>query len=258
MFEARQAEFRAALLTAEPSVPRFLTSPSPGVPAKRFAIYRNNFVVSLTEVLAAGFPAVLALTGDEFFRAAARVFILAHPPRSPVLSSYGGAFPKFLSRFPPASELPYLPGVAEIEVARTRAYHAADAIPLSATDLAGVPAEAVAGLRIAVHPSFSIVRSPYPIVTIWGMNSGAAAPRAIETRAGEDALIWRRGHDVCVQRLRAGGAAFLGGLSSGATMAEAAAAAIAGAPDFDLTLNLAGLIGAGLICGLDPQGADNG
>ncbi|GJA07461.1 hypothetical protein KAM333_28890 [Aeromonas caviae] len=42
-------------------------------------IYRNNFILGLTEVLASSYPAVRAMVGETFFEAAARGFVLAAP-----------------------------------------------------------------------------------------------------------------------------------------------------------------------------------
>jgi hypothetical protein len=51
---------------------------------------------------------------------------------------------------------------------------------------------------------------------------------------------------VEVRALPPGGAAFLLALAAGRPLGEAAEAALADDPDFDLTGNLAGLIGSGL------------
>ena len=64
--------------------------------SKRFDVYRNNCVVSLCEALAAGFPVVETLVGEEFFKAMARVYVGEHPPCSPVLMEYGETFARFL------------------------------------------------------------------------------------------------------------------------------------------------------------------
>jgi hypothetical protein len=79
------------------------------------------------------------------------------------------------------------------------------------------------------------------------MNSSEAELRAIEDWRPEDALISRPRLDVEVRSLPRGGAAFLQTLAAGAPLAEAAAAAAQDDDAFDLTANLAGLIGAGLI-----------
>ena len=117
-------------------------------------------------------------------------------------------------------------------------------------ELAALDAGAVAGLRIDLHPSLEIVRSDHPIVTIWAMNSGAQKLAPIETWSAEDALIVRPYLDVEVRLLPPGGAVFLRALAEGRSLGSAADAALADHPDFDLTGNLAGLIGWGLVRGV--------
>jgi hypothetical protein len=250
-----QREFASALLDASRAVPAGLTSHRAERPGKRFAVYRNNVVASLIEALRARFPATERIVGEEFFRAMARLFVTAHPPRSKILHVHGDDFGDFIAAFEPAAELPYLADVARLEATRTRAYHAADAAPLTAADFADVAADAIGTLRLSLHPSLEILRSPHPVVTIWSMNAGEAELGPIEDYVPEDTLILRPHWDVMVHRLPPGGAAFIEALRRGRTLAEAAEHANASEPRFDLTGNLAGLIGSGAIIALSHGGA---
>jgi hypothetical protein len=99
---------------------------------------------------------------------------------------------------------------------------------------------------VTLHPSVEIVRSPYPVVTIWAMNSGEAELTPIDDWRGEDALIARPALHVELRALPAGGAAFLRALSNNETLEQAAMLALADSDQFDLAANLAGLFGAGL------------
>ena len=60
------------------------------------------------------------------------LYVTSEPPRSPVLLEYGDSFPQFLRNIGQGAAADYLADVAELEAARTRAYHAADATPLHA------------------------------------------------------------------------------------------------------------------------------
>jgi hypothetical protein len=102
-----------------------------------------------------------------------------------------------------------------------------------------------------LHPSARIVRSNYPVVTIWRMNIEEGAPGGVNLDHGEAALITRRDRDVLIHPLPSGGAQFIGGLRRGATVAEAFEVALTTAPDFDLTANLAGLLGSGAVVGFE-------
>jgi hypothetical protein len=192
-------------------------------------------------VLQGRFPVVARLVGEEFFRATAKAFVSEHPPVSPVLMRYGGAFPEFLDGFEPVSDLPYLSDVARLEWAWNVAYHAADAEPVSIEALAAVPEEQAADVRFTLHPSLHVIRSQWPAVTILTSHSGEREPEPIDAGAGgEDALVVRPALSVEVRRLPAGGASFIEAIAKGATVGQAAEAGAA-VPGFDLSQNLAGL-----------------
>src|SRR5271156_5443446 len=204
-----ETSFADALLDIDQPIPRGITAHNTAIPARRFAVYRNNVAMSLGKALKSRFPVVEKIVADEFFAAMARVFVMAQPPRSPLLITYGDGFPAFIAAFEPARELPYLADVARLEAARTRAYHAVDAAPIDTSRLTALDGAVVESIRIDMHPSAEIVRSPHPIVTIWAMNSGEQELAPIENWRGEDALVVRPHLDVEIHLLPPGGAAFL-------------------------------------------------
>ncbi|MDR4307042.1 putative DNA-binding domain-containing protein [Chelatococcus sambhunathii] len=219
-------------------------------PDRRFSVYRNNVAVSLIGALETRFPAVRRIVGDDFFGELARAYVSQHAPRSPLMMTYGDDFPDFAARAPGLADVPYLADVARLEAARTRAYHAADADPLPASAFAA-PDGALDDVRLTLHPSVEVVRSAHPLVTIWAMNSGEAELGSIDDWSPEDALVCRPAMDVFVRKLPEGGAAFLQALAGGATLAAAAERAAQDAPSFDLTENLVGLIGGGLVVAIE-------
>ncbi len=236
-----QDVFALALRDPNAAVPPGVTAHNSAAPHKRFTVYRNNVAVGLATALEARFPAVRKIVGEDFFRAVAKLFAAAHPPRSPLMMFYGDEFPAFLAAFEPARELPYLADVARLEAARTRAYHAADAIPLEAEALHALSPQVLPDLRFTLHPACEIVASDYPIVTIWAMNSGEMDLVPINDWHGEDALVSRPQLDVEVRCLPHGAKTFLQSLAAGQPLGTAAAAALAASVDFDLAVNLAAL-----------------
>lgn len=250
-----QTQFAGALLDADTALPAGLTAHSTRNPQRRFAVYRNNVVASLVEALRAKFPATERVVGEEFFRAVARVFVTAQPPRSKILHHYGDDLGDFIDAFEPAAELPYLGDVARLEAARTRAYHAADAAALTADDFAKLDPASLGGLRLTLHPSLEILRSRHPVVTIWSMNAGELEPGPIEDYIGEDALILRPQLEVTVRLLPPGGALFIQSLRQDRTLADSVDHALATDSRFDLTANLAGLIGSGAIIAVATEDA---
>jgi len=218
---------------------------------RRFAVYRNNVITGLIDALAQRFPVVCRLVGEEFFRATARVYVTAQPPSSPLMMLYGGTFPNFIDAFAPAASLPYLGDVARLELARGRAYHAADAAPATPQIFTGLPVEQLGHLRVRVHPSASIVASAHPIVSIWQVNADPDHAVPIAPWTAEAALVARPFTDVEVRRLPPGAAAFMSCLLGHGAMAEAVEAGASASTDFHLVESLAVLIAANVVIGID-------
>lgn len=246
----RQRDFAAALLDPGLPAPSGLVGPD-GEPSKRrFAVYRNNVVAGLSETLNDAFPAVCRIVGSEFFRAMARAYVVSEPPHSPILLDYGAGFPDFIARFEPVATLPYLSDVARIERAWTEAYHAPEAVPLDPVAFTAIEADRLAQIRLELHPSVRIVRSPLPALTIWRMNVDDGVPEPVNfADGGEDALIVRAGAEVEVRSMPPGGADFLIALAAGESATEATKAALAADCRFDVSANIGGLISAGVFVG---------
>ncbi len=241
-----QSAFAIALLDADRTPPEAVVGPDGGSAGKRFNVYRNNVVVSLVESLAAAYPAVWRLVGEEFFRAAAGVYVRREPPRSPVVIDYGASFGAFLDRFEPAQSVPYLGDVARLEWAWNRAYYAADGQVLNPSALAAIDADRLATVRFTMHPATQVVRSAFPIVTLFHANRGDAVADAVRLPdGGEDALVTRADMEVEVRGLPAGGGVFAEALQAGRPLSSAAVEAQEAASDFDLSGNLAVLLRSG-------------
>jgi hypothetical protein len=235
-----QATFERALL--DPAAP----PPSGVLEAAGFSVYRNNVVSSLLNALQARFPVTHELVGDEFFRAMCRLFVREHLPASPVLLCYGDALPEFIASFAPAQGVPYLADVARLEAAWSRAYHAAEARALDAAALREIDPASLAASTLRLHPSAHLIRSPYPVVTLWSAHQ-SGMPSGMDLQLAEDALIVRPDADVLVHRLSPGAFAFLHSLQHGASIEQAAGAAVGEHPQFDAGAHLVGLFSIGAI-----------
>ena len=156
-----QSTFAQALLDSSAAVPPAVRGAARRKAERRFAVYRNNVLTGLVSALAARFPVVQRLVGDEFFREMARVYVAQEPPNGPILMQYGETFAAFIDGFAAAAPVPYLGDVARLEMARGRAYHAADVVPLAAQTFTTVRADRLASTRVNV-PS---IRSGTPTRT---------------------------------------------------------------------------------------------
>lgn len=249
-------DFASALLDPGRPTPTGLTTWNGSDPAARFAVYRNNVIVSLVEALADTFPVTRELVGASFFEAMARCFVTANPPRSPVLAAYGDGFPGFIAGFGPAHALPYLPPLARLELARVRAYHAPDAEPLGTAELAGHLADPdrLPGTRVTLHPSVAALVSAHAIVSLWAAHQGEGRIEDVDPRRPESALVLRQGDDVLVLAVPRGTADFVAALGAGTPLGEAAGGAVGGDPELALVEALALLIHHGAIAAWHPPG----
>jgi uncharacterized protein len=240
----------AALQDPARPLPPGLTTWNGSDPAVRFGVHRNTVAVSLTAALADTFPVTRQLAGERCFDSMARGFVAAAPPRSPVLTAYGDAFPDWIAEHAPTADQAYLPELARLELARVRAYHAAAAAPLTTTALAGYLAnpQQLPGASVSLHPSLHVLDASDAIVSLWAAHQGSAPGAAVtDPRRPESALVLRAGDDALVVPLPGGAAACVAALAAGTTLGDAAAAGAARDPDFDLTQCLALLIRHGAI-----------
>jgi len=217
--------------------------------ARRLNVYRNNTTILLREALAANFPVIHALVGEDFFANLARAFVRTHPPQSPCLFEYGDDFPGFIEDFTGARDLPYLADVARLEWAWVEAHHADDAPALNAEQLSSVLPEDYGRLIFAIHPAARVIASPYPIHAIWAMHQADADPDATVdlNQGGEAVLVTRPGAHVRVTVLGPGEDGFIHNLADGETLGDAFANAQAKADNFDAAHALTLLLTQGVL-----------
>lgn len=246
-----QRAFARALGDPDLPVPEGVTGLRATEARRRFAIYRNNVVVSLIDALADSFPVTAALVGKEFFRAMSRAYVRTDKPSSPILIQYGEGFPDFIGSFAPANSVPYLADVARVEAAWTRAYHAADAVPCNVSVLSGLGAR-IADAKATFLPSTHLVISEFPAGSIWLSHKAgeAAAPREWQPEA---VLISRPVMEVETVVLTGAKRVFVSALATGGTVAEAAGAAFSLDGAFNPGSALVDLVNTGCVQNLEER-----
>lgn len=248
---AVQDAFRAEMLGQTREVLDALIATDGLQPAQRLQIYRNHYAVTLIDALAATFPVVCRLVGENFFAMAARRFIRTAPPSNPCLHEYGEGFASFLDGMAEAASLPYLGDVARLEWAINAAYHAADAPTVEPTMLQRIPPDRQGNLVFVMHPSCRLVSSGYPVLRIWRTNQPDAAPEpAVDIAEGRvRLLVLRSGTDVIWRELTPAEFVFLYALRVGRSLEEAFASATAAGTALDLPGTLRLLIEHGGVAG---------
>ena len=211
--------------------------------ARGLRAYRANAQATAARALAAAFPTVAALLGDETFNAVAARHWQLHPPERGDLSQFGTAFTSALADDPQLSDLPYLADVARLDWAVHHCAMAADA-PGTVAGLALLADTDPAELRLMLWPGLRLLSSAWPVVSIWQAHQPpaeaqsdltapdklAVAGQALAAQQAETALVWRSGWRPQVQALGDADARFTRALLNGDALAVALDTAAA---DFD-------------------------
>lgn len=216
-----QTIFAKAVLNPDAPVPEGVIDPDGNPTPKRFAVYRNNVAVSLTEALEQAFPALQSLIGPTRFKALAGLYLRAHPPRDPRMMVYGDGMADFLPQVTQLAAYPYLADVARLEQAIRESYHAADAAPLDPARLASLPPEAIADTRLLFAPAVRLVSSPYPALSIRARALDPEAPKP--TKGAQSILVTRPEFDPVPHLIDQDQAHAIAALMNGAPLGEALA-----------------------------------
>jgi hypothetical protein len=213
------------------------------------AIYRNTAIAGAADALAANYPVVRALLGEEMFDAVAVDFAAAHPPANPVLAHYGAAFAEWIEDQSWAVDIPYLSDVARVERFHLEALFAADADPLDPGALAGLGPREWTRTRLALHPATRFTCSRWPAAGLWLAHRDGGDVSAVAWRP-ECALVTRPHMAVDIEVLAASSHRFLLALASGQTVAAAVEATLAAYPDADIAAAFTLLLNRGAFAAL--------
>jgi hypothetical protein len=194
--------------------------------------YQANAGASAERALAASFPTVQALVGEESFAALARAFWQARPPVRGDLACFGEGLPAFIADSEQLADVPYLSGVARLDWLLALAERAAD----EEADLSTLKLLAdvdPSQLRLALRPGLAVLPSAYPIVSLWlahqpgddAASHRANARNALAAGNGEQALIARAGWRGSVLAIDSATAAWTQSLLRGDTLDDAMTAA---------------------------------
>ncbi|XGA68492.1 DUF692 family protein [Duganella sp. BuS-21] len=207
--------------------------------AHRYALYRGNLTETWTKTLAAAYPVVLALLGEEFFGGLARAYGRVHLSDDGDLNRFGAHFATFLRDFPHAADYPYLPDMATLEWQLHRAHYAPQAQVLSAAQLAAIAPDQIEAAVFTLHPAVQLLASPWAVIPLWlahQPDSGVDFPEDMTTPSHGVVVrpAWRAG----VQPLSPASYAALQVLQEGGNFGAALDAAFEHDDNFDVAASL--------------------
>lgn len=209
-------------------------------PESLLAIYRNSTRANLLQALRISYPVVERLVGVDFFEMAAAGYLREAPSRSGDLEQYGADLGDFLIGYEPAAALAYLADVARLEWLIAQIRRSPAPTPLDREQLAEIPSDALAELRLSLSPRAALFRSRYPAFRIWHENQDRSRePRPVSLAESQDSLLLVSGTEIFAYALSDAEYAFYECCRQGSTLAEALDVALQRKSNFDLAAALA-------------------
>jgi uncharacterized protein (UPF0276 family) len=163
---ASQQLFAGALFDAR-QTPQVLTQFKGAQNEHRFALYRGNLSATWDKTLAAVYPVIRQLVGEEFFGGLAQAYGRAHPSDSGDLNRFGAHFATFLRHFPHVADYPYLPDMATLEWTLHRAHYAPSAEAVTPQQMAALSPEQIETARMQLHPACTLLASDWATIALW-------------------------------------------------------------------------------------------
>jgi uncharacterized protein (UPF0276 family) len=205
----------------------------------RFALYRGNLTATWNKTLAAAYPVLQMLVGEEFFGGLTQAYGRAHPSDSGDLNRFGAQFAEFLKHFPHVADYPYLPDMARLEWALHRAHYAEAADGVSAQQMAALPPERIETARFQLHPAVQLLASEWATIPLWQAHQpGAEAAFPDEMATPSYGLVTRPHWKTQVVPLARSSHAALTVLMAGGDFGAALDAAFDLDENFDVAGNL--------------------
>lgn len=191
------------------------------------AAYQAHAGALAERALAAAFPTLQQLLGDESFAALARDFWRRHPPASGDIARWGEALPAFVAAAPTLADVPYLGDVARLEWALHRVQTAPDGAAAPLPGLALLASHDPAALRLQLPPGSVVLASAWPVFSLWQAHRSTAEDRFDGVRAalaegrGEQGWVTRSGWVPQALRLPPAEARYTAALLAGQSLAVA-------------------------------------
>jgi hypothetical protein len=214
-------------------------------------VYQQAYTARLAAALRDNFGVLPRVLGDDAFEALACAYIDAHPSARPSIRWFGDRLPEFMASRDDLVPHAALVDLARMEWALRSAFDAADAEPLTANELADVPAGDWPALVFRPLPSVQLLALRWNVGSVWRALQAAPASDLPEPQALEHTLlIWRKGLEARWRTLDASAARLLKCALHGDAFAELCALAAGEVGDEQAALHAAGALRGWIADGL--------
>lgn len=158
--------------------------------------YQLNAQATAQRVIAAHFPTLLAMLGEDTLKALALILWQEAPPEGGDLGAWGSALPELIGHHPDLQAWPWLADCARLDWARHQCARAADA-NLDTRSLNLLAEAEPEQLHMALRPCVQLLASDWPVVALWQAHQGPAethaeaARLALQNGTTGNVIVWR-------------------------------------------------------------------
>lgn len=197
--------------------------PSEVSPLARLQVYAGGYPARLHEALADAFPAVEHIVGHGAFHGLATRYMTERPPLYYNINEAGAGLPCFLRADSLATDLPFLPDLADLEWGLVDAFNAHLQPALDATRLSSLEIDDWGGVILRLQPGIRVLISAWPIREIWEARETPTESIDIDLVGRPDHVLTNRaGFEVRCESIDAGEALALAAIQRGCRLGEVA------------------------------------
>jgi hypothetical protein len=193
---------------------------------ERVGVYHDMYLLRMEEALAADYPGLKHLLGEDAFFALVRGYVQEYPSRHFSLNRLGDHLPAYVRRAPGLTRRGFAHDLARLELALSRVFDAPETPALTAEAVAAVPPDAWENARLRPVAAFALLSFRHGAGAYLDSikDDGHAHPPL--RRKDTWAAVYRREYSVWRQDLTGPAYRLLAALAAGRTVGEAVAAAM--------------------------------
>lgn len=169
--------------------------------ASRLAVYHHGYRIRLREALRAEFPGLALLAGKRF-PTLLDGYVAVHPSTHFNIRWHGQGLDAYLAGTAPWHDRPTLAEMAQLDWAISTAFDATDHVPVDAAELAHMPPDAWASLRLHPLPHARLLRVTHNVDAFRrAADHGTSRPSIRQLRQPRHLLVWRPTMEVRYRRV---------------------------------------------------------
>jgi Putative DNA-binding domain len=189
-----QIDLTSAMMDDIDSALPHIAKAARGTNASSFGIYRDAYILHLTEFIAHDHEVLHSYLGDVSFAKMARDYIAAHPSKKASARWFCEHLPEFLKTYKPFAHHPEIQELAQLEAALNFAFDAPEADSLTLAGMAAMEPRTFTTMALSMHPSAVRLTFLQNTTSIWSaLKCEEQPPKPHRLNAPQQLAVWRQG-----------------------------------------------------------------